>query len=175
MTEIIATVGMVMNDRVTGTKYRIIYISNEKVVVCKMEDTKLILLKYDQELIIQFLAQDGVELYQDESKVFDISSFTDSVRSKYEENRKIMYEIEKEYGPDYMELMGRKKKRYYMRLWKNTIYQNPRYGELSEIIFKAACESIHCLIRKCLYYKIKKKNDIVKNQGNNRSIWNQRG
>ena len=25
MTEIIATVGMVMNDRVTGTKYRIIY------------------------------------------------------------------------------------------------------------------------------------------------------
>ena len=28
MTEIIATVGMVMNDRVTGTKYRIIYISN---------------------------------------------------------------------------------------------------------------------------------------------------
>ena len=111
MTEIIATVGMVMNDRVTGTKYRIIYISNEKVVVCKMEDTKLILLEYDQELIIQFLAQDGVELYQDESKVFDISSFTDSVRSKYEENRKIMYEIEKEYGPDYMELMGRKKKK----------------------------------------------------------------
>ena len=163
MTEIIATVGMVMNDRVTGTKYRIIYISNEKVVVCKMEDTKLILLEYDQELIIQFLAQDGVELYQDESKVFDISSFTDSVRSKYEENRKIMYEIEE------------RKKRYYMRLWKNTIYQNPRYGELSEIIFKAACESIHCLIRKCLYYKIKKKNDIVKNQGNNRSIWNQRG
>lgn len=54
MTEIIATVGMVMNDRVTGTKYRIIYISNEKVVVCKMEDTKLILLEYDQELIIQF-------------------------------------------------------------------------------------------------------------------------
>ena len=48
MTEIIATVGMVMNDRVTGTKYRIIYISNEKVVVCKMEDTKLILLEYDQ-------------------------------------------------------------------------------------------------------------------------------
>lgn len=60
MTEIIATVGMVMNDRVTGTKYRIIYISNEKVVVCKMEDTKLTLLEYDQELIIPKHSQNAV-------------------------------------------------------------------------------------------------------------------
>lgn len=74
-----------------------------------------------------------------------------------------------------MELMGRKKKKVLYEIMEKYHISKSKIWRIIRNYLQSGMREYSLLDQKVFVLQNKKKNDIVKNQGNNRSIWNQRG
>lgn len=105
-------IGYILNDRKNHNKYSIIYVSEEFVVICADTHSKRKLLLIQQPSSeIYKLIEDGIIIVENtEAPIVDEKSLTENGKKQYQRNLKIIKEIEREYGPTYLGLMGKKKK-----------------------------------------------------------------
>ena len=88
-------------------KYRVISTSEESITLCRIDTSKLDIVSIGVKQLFD-LCNSHVKIEHEEGKVFEPDELSETMRYKYEENKQIIKEIKSVYGPDYVELNGKK-------------------------------------------------------------------
>lgn len=97
-------IGDILNEKDKKVSYRIIYISEKVVVVCKMHTTKLVLLPLSIEEVVDQITDEKL-LYEAKTNcVLDINKLSEKMKQQYERNKEIMKRINDSYAPTYLTL-----------------------------------------------------------------------
>lgn len=115
-------VNAIINDLQTGKRYRILYImSKENMVVVEMDTTKFnVFIASMNELITQI--GERYIITKSESKVVDEELLTSKQKEKYLKRKNFIQDIEKMYGPTYLDLLGHSKKDDLVKIYESYGY-----------------------------------------------------
>lgn len=109
MEELVIRVGDIL--QVDGKAYRIIYILSPNIVLCRMNIEKLDIAEYDLQAIRTGVLNGDINVITDnDNQVVDISKLSEKEAEAYQVKSSIIKEIVKNYGPAYLDLMGKKHK-----------------------------------------------------------------
>lgn len=109
MEELVIRVGDIL--QVDDKAYRIIYISSPNIVLCRMNIEKLDIAEYDLQAIRTGVLNGDINVLTDnDNQVVDISKLSEKEAEAYQVKSSIIKEIVKNYGPTYLDLMGKKHK-----------------------------------------------------------------
>ena len=109
MEELVIRVGDIL--QVDDKAYRIIYISSPTIVLCRMNIEKLDIAEYDLQAIRTGVLNGDINVITDnDNQVVDISKLSEKEAEAYQVKSSIIKEIVKNYGPAYLDLMGKKHK-----------------------------------------------------------------
>lgn len=109
MEELVIRVGDIL--QVDDKAYRIIYISSPNIVLCRMNIEKLDIAEYDLQAIRTGVLNGDINVITDnDNQVVDISKLSEKEAEAYQVKSSIIKEIVKNYGPAYLDLMGKKHK-----------------------------------------------------------------
>lgn len=104
-------VGNIITIKSECVRYRIISILSESLVLCRLDITKLDLIEISRTSLFQMLDNNMIEITQElDSFVFDIESFSPSVKERYLMKKCVLQEVLKLYVPTYLGLCGNKAK-----------------------------------------------------------------
>lgn len=106
----ILQVGDILTDNVQSTKYRVITIQKDVVILCQMDIEKLVLIDYDLSTALSLIAQNQLSVEHPSFKIFDVKQLSDETRTNFLNKKVAMQEITKAYGPTYLALSGKKSK-----------------------------------------------------------------
>lgn len=91
--------------------YRIIYVSEKMCVLCKMECTCLDLIYVPTNELMEQLFSGTARIENDEEKrVVDCENLPEPLREKFLTKRNFIRDVEAEYGPIFIELLGKQQK-----------------------------------------------------------------
>lgn len=109
MEELVIRVGDIL--QVDDKAYRIIYILSTNIVLCRMNIEKLDIAEYDLQAIRTGVLNGDINVITDnDNQVVDISKLSEKEAEAYQVKSSIIKEIVKNYGPAYLDLMGKKHK-----------------------------------------------------------------
>ena len=109
MEELVIRVGDIL--QVDDKAYRIIYILSPNIVLCRMNIEKLDIAEYDLQAIRTGVLNGDINVITDnDNPVVDISKLSEKEAEAYQVKSSIIKEIVKNYGPAYLDLMGKKHK-----------------------------------------------------------------
>ncbi len=109
MNEVVIQVGDIL--QIDKSIYRIIYISSPSIVLCQMDIQKLNIAEYDLRSIRTGITNGDINVIPDnDSQVIDPDSMSEKGAESYRLKSEIIKEINRSYGPTYLELMGKKHK-----------------------------------------------------------------
>ena len=109
MNEVVIQVGDIL--QIDKSIYRIIYISSPSIVLCQMDIQKLNIAEYDLRSIRTGITNGDINVIPDnDSQVIDPDSMSEKGAESYRIKSEIIKEINRSYGPTYLELMGKKHK-----------------------------------------------------------------
>jgi hypothetical protein len=112
MGDIVLKITDVLEECQTPEKqYRIIYIRESIVVLCEMNITKLNLFYAKAKELTDKIILKEIRIVREQRFVYDIDSFDEKERNEFEMRRSLIREVVKNYGPTYMELIGRSPKK----------------------------------------------------------------
>ena len=106
----ILQVGDVIVDYTENTKYRVIAIQNDVIVLCEMDIDKLSLIDYNLNIALELIAQNQLEVQRPTFRIFDESMLSDETREKFLKKKSAMQDLAKTYGPTFLELASKKPK-----------------------------------------------------------------
>lgn len=110
MSDIIISVGDVLLDVRTRDSYRVIYIGNGYIALCKINSNKIEIEYPTTKKVGLNLRNNLFEIIPEENTVFDESGIPEKYRNAYNEKKELVELVVSEYGPTYMGLIGRKSK-----------------------------------------------------------------
>lgn len=106
MNKLIA-VGGILKDSQTQTRYRIVDLAYENVVLCQMDTNKFILTTHSLKTIITLVADGGLMKESEDIIVFDTELLSGSVKEKYIMRQVVVSEIMNIYGKRLTDLCGK--------------------------------------------------------------------
>ena len=86
-------VGDILKDPQTQTRYRIVDLAYENVVLCQMDTKKFILTMHSLKTIITLIADGGLIEESEDTIVFDAELLKGSVKDKYITRKAVVSEI----------------------------------------------------------------------------------
>ena len=110
MSDITISVGDVLLDVHRRDSYRVIYIGNGFIALCKINSNKIEIEYPTSKSVGLKLRNNLLEVIHEENIIFDESSIPEEYRSAYDEKKELVKLIVSEYGPTYMYLIGKKSK-----------------------------------------------------------------
>lgn len=110
MSQKLFSIGDILIDKAAQKRYRIITIIDDVLVLCEMDTTKLILLQYGREVIMDLLVNNECGIETDKFPVFDVNMLTQNAREKFEKKKCVMTEVINAYKPTFEKLCGKKTK-----------------------------------------------------------------
>lgn len=108
---IMLSVGDIVIDNKSNKKYRVVAIVNEEITLCEMEVTNLSFSLLNKKTLFSLILSGDVLVEKEERFVFDKEKLPNEAKEKFEIKQKIMTEVLKVYGPQYIELGGKKPKK----------------------------------------------------------------
>ena len=109
MNEIVIQVGDIL--QIDDQFYRVIYISSPSIVLCQMDIQKLNIAEYDLQSIRTGISNGDINVISDnDSQIIDLDNMSEKEAESYLIKSKIIKEINRSYGPTYLDLMGKKHK-----------------------------------------------------------------
>lgn len=87
-------------------KYRLIYASGNAGILCELDTTKLSLTYYS----LDELENKNIIVLPEENFIIDFDKMSEKELNEYNYRKSIIEQINKEYGPTYMGLLGKQKK-----------------------------------------------------------------
>ena len=110
-------VNAIINDLQTGKRYRILYImSKESMVVIEMDMTKFNVFIASMKQLINDL-ETRYAIIQPELRVVDENLFSPKQKENYRWRKKFIDEVQKIYGPSYLDLVGHSSKECFKELY----------------------------------------------------------
>ena len=110
MSDITISVGDALLDVRTRDSYRVIYVGNGFIALCKMNSNKIEIEYPTSKSVGLNLRNNLLEKISEENTVFDDGIVPEEYRNAYDEKKKLVQLIVSEYGPTYMGLIGKKSK-----------------------------------------------------------------
>jgi hypothetical protein len=89
-------------------RHRILFISEEMVVMCDMDTTKTIVSSLPCGAFVQFIEAGVCEIIpKEDPRVVDVSMLSEAAARDYRERKEVISAVRKEYGPTYLGLNGK--------------------------------------------------------------------
>ena len=114
--------GMILADLKTSItdppRYRVLHIKHPFAVLCKMDTSKIDIFLKPLNMIMDDLETGDLTVTKEETPVFDPEKLPEKMKISYERNREIINAVTETYGPDFVELSGKKSKPLYDELSK---------------------------------------------------------
>ena len=108
MNEPIFAVGNILSNQYNHTRYRVISILGDTVVLCLMDTSKFELAFFDIEMVTDSINDESIIIEKDEDAIiFDINVLSESTRKKFETKFKLLQDVVNIYGPSYARLYGK--------------------------------------------------------------------
>lgn len=108
MNEPIFAVGNILSNKYNHTRYRVISILGDTVVLCLMDTSKFELAFFDIEMVTDSINDESIIIEKDEDAIiFDSNVLSKSARKKFETKFKLLQEVVNIYGPSYARLYGK--------------------------------------------------------------------
>lgn len=112
-------VNAIINDTENNKQYRILYImSKENLVLIEMNTTKFNVFIASMNELIRNLDTRYI-ISQAEDRIIEESTLTEKQKKKYQNLKSYMNEINRLFGPTYLDLIGHQKKNEFEQLYKN--------------------------------------------------------
>lgn len=112
-------VNAIINDTENNKQYRILYImSKENLVLIEMNTTKFNVFIASMNELIRNLDTRYI-ISQAEDRIVEESTLTEKQKKKYQNLKSYMNEINRLFGPTYLDLIGHQKKNEFEQLYKN--------------------------------------------------------
>lgn len=109
MEELQIEIGMILQDCNTQIRYRIIFVREGTIILCRMDCSKLEIIPYSlQEVKGLLLSNDWNITPPDGSCVVDYESFSGKLRETFETKRAIVHQVAHRFGPTYLGLFSEK-------------------------------------------------------------------
>ncbi|MCR5703634.1 MAG: DDE-type integrase/transposase/recombinase [Eubacterium sp.] len=121
MEDKVISVGTILADTKTCTRYRVIAITGTSYILCELDTTRFILIEHLKNVLHNLILDGDIvfEPIEKNTRVVDVDSLPPKTREKYEIRLQLMNEVLSVYGPTYMGLMGKSsKKELYILLKK---------------------------------------------------------
>ena len=114
----ILSIGNILADQTKHISYRVIAISYGQITLCELNCSNFNLIQAEQSSLMSLINEGSISVVEDDEIVFNEDNLTNEIKEKYQKNKSLMNELLKEYGPTYMELVGRKGKPKVVELQK---------------------------------------------------------
>lgn len=108
--EIIISVGMHLKNTQTNSEYRILDINQGYVIWCLMNVQRLDISYMPIKTINKQIRDSIIVVIEDVEMIIDIEEMSDKQKESFRKYKSMVDEITTEYGPSYIELMGKKPK-----------------------------------------------------------------
>lgn len=102
--------GCIIENTEINTRYRLIRIQDDNIVLCQMDITRLNFIVISKTQLLDMTGKSNVKIQQDDGFVFDKSKLSDDTKKKLELRCRIMDEVNETFGPYYIKLMGKRPK-----------------------------------------------------------------
>lgn len=139
------TTGNIVTDKEADTRYRIIYVSVNDIVLCEMDTTKFVLVSLSYMQMVELLQEHSFAISEDKGIVFDENRLSESVKTKYIRNRDMMNEVIAAYGPMFLELSGKKPKKQLYEILEKYNYSSSTFWRLCVKFFQSGMKSYSLL------------------------------
>lgn len=139
------TTGNIVTDKEADTRYRIIYVSVNDIVLCEMDTTKFVLVSLSYMQMVELLQEHSFAISEDKGIVFDENRLSESVKTKYIRNRDMMNEVIAAYGPTFLELSGKKPKKQLYEILEKYNYSSSTFWRLCVKFFQSGMKSYSLL------------------------------
>lgn len=103
----IIVVGGILKDTKTETRYRVVSLAQDEVVLCEMDTNKFKLTTNNLRSIVSLTLDREFIKEDEEIVIFDVNDFSQSTRNKYIIRKEIVSEVMDIYGKNLMGLCGR--------------------------------------------------------------------
>ena len=103
-------VGDILTDKNTSTRYRIICIKSNQVVLCQMDCDTLNLYSHDIRVVVSLIETFAVEVTEETPRVYDVRMLAPPVKKRFDYCVGIIKKVEAAYGPDYLKLSSKSPK-----------------------------------------------------------------
>ena len=110
MNNITIAVGNALLDVGTRDSYRVIYVGNGYIGLCKINSNKIEIEYSTAKSVGLKLRNNLFEVLEEAPFIFDENDISDAYRSVYNEKKELIKLVTSEYGPTYMGLLGKKAK-----------------------------------------------------------------
>ena len=132
-------------NKEADTRYRIIYVSVNDIVLCEMDTTKFVLVSLSYMQMVELLQEHSFAISEDKGIVFDENRLSESVKTKYICNRDMMNEVIAAYGPTFLELSGKKPKKQLYEILEKYNYSSSTFWRLCVKFFQSGMKSYSLL------------------------------
>lgn len=123
-------VGDILTDKNTSTRYRIICIKSNQVVLCQMDCDTLNLYSHDIRVVVSLIETFAVEVTEETPRVYDVRMLAPPVKKRFDYCVGIIKKIEAAYGPDYLKLSSKSPKPELEKM-----HHDDKYGRYPQIVY----------------------------------------
>jgi len=136
MNNTIIAVGNIVTDVQKGTKYRIIAIINNEVILCEMEVTKFNLYCHSLSIIVDLLSSGQLLFEEEGTPIFDENLLSESIKTNFIKKRNVMNEVMAAYAPTFLGLSGKKPKPQLQEILTKYSYPTPSFWRICVLFFQ---------------------------------------
>ncbi len=104
-------VGNIVTIKSESTRYRIVAILGDSIILCRLDTTKFDLIEITKSALFSMINDNQIIINEDiADQVIDYNKFNETIKQKYYSYKDAMQEVLKTYAPDYLKLCGKKNK-----------------------------------------------------------------
>lgn len=104
------SIGCIIENTDTNTRYRLIGLNDKDAVMCQMDITKLVFVVISAMQMLELIGNGVIKVQNDDDVIFNINKLSGKAREQFELKRNIMNEVNNLFGPYYTGLMSKKAK-----------------------------------------------------------------
>lgn len=104
------SIGCIIENTDTNTRYRLIGLNDKDAVMCQMDITKLVFVVISAMQMLELIGNGVIKVQNDDDVIFNINKLSGKAREQFELKRNIMNEVNNLFGPYYAGLMSKKAK-----------------------------------------------------------------
>lgn len=130
-------VNAIINDLQTGKRYRILYImSKESMVVIEMDTTEFNVFIASFSKIIKGIGT-RYNIINESQTVVDTDTLSDKQKDRYNNLKIFISQVETQFGPTYLDLIGHKKKKEFETIYKKSGYSKVKAWRIIRLILQS--------------------------------------
>ena len=95
------SIGCIIENTDTNTRYRLIGLNDKDAVMCQMDITKLVFVVISAMQMLELIGNGVIKVQNDDDVIFNINKLSGKAREQFELKRNIMNEVNNLFGPYY--------------------------------------------------------------------------